>query len=261
MTDVSLLAAGAVLLQSDTNGDLHPCTYFSHTFIAAEKNYNIYNQELLAVILTLVEWKHYLQGMSHPITVVTDHKNLSTLRTLKSCLTNKPDGHYFYKTLTSSGKSCQEPRWPPLMPYHNGTMWTLSWIIWTPPSFHPPLSLTLLILPLPATSNLPPPLTPLSYTLLPIYLTTLLYFLVHPLLIGILTTDTCTTRVTCMFHHLLNLCYSIPFIFLPSQVTSDASAPKPLWKETFGGQVCPHSSTASYEDVPFVNKTRSELIQ
>jgi hypothetical protein len=77
---VSLLAAGAVLLQSDTNGDLHPCTYFSHTFIATEKNYNIYNQELLAVILTLVEWKHYLQGMSHPITVVTDHKNLSYIK-------------------------------------------------------------------------------------------------------------------------------------------------------------------------------------
>jgi hypothetical protein len=36
MTDAFLLAAGAILLQEDTNMDLHPCTYFSKTFIAAE---------------------------------------------------------------------------------------------------------------------------------------------------------------------------------------------------------------------------------
>ena len=29
MTDASLFAAGAILLQNDTNSDLHPCTYFS----------------------------------------------------------------------------------------------------------------------------------------------------------------------------------------------------------------------------------------
>ena len=36
MTDASLLAAGAVLMQPDTSGDLHPCAYFSKTFSAAE---------------------------------------------------------------------------------------------------------------------------------------------------------------------------------------------------------------------------------
>ena len=44
---------------------------------AAERNYNIFDQELLAMIHALTEWKHYLQGTGHPITVVTDHKNLS----------------------------------------------------------------------------------------------------------------------------------------------------------------------------------------
>ena len=28
--------AGAILLQADTNGDLHPCTYFSRTFLPAD---------------------------------------------------------------------------------------------------------------------------------------------------------------------------------------------------------------------------------
>ena len=43
MTDASLLAAGAVLMQLDEAGDLHPCAYFSKTFSAAKHNYDIYD--------------------------------------------------------------------------------------------------------------------------------------------------------------------------------------------------------------------------
>lgn len=59
MTNASLFAAGTVLLQDDTNGDSypcaypHPCAYFSKLFIPAQCNYNIYDCELLAIILTL----------------------------------------------------------------------------------------------------------------------------------------------------------------------------------------------------------------
>jgi len=42
MTNASLVASGAVLMQKDGNGDLHPCTYYSKTFAPAERNYNIY---------------------------------------------------------------------------------------------------------------------------------------------------------------------------------------------------------------------------
>ena len=80
MTDASLFAAGAVLLQDDPNGDSHPCAYFSKTFIPAEQNYDIYDRELLAVILALDEWKQYVQGTSHPVTIITDHKNLSYIK-------------------------------------------------------------------------------------------------------------------------------------------------------------------------------------
>ena len=80
MSDASLLAAGTVLMQKDTNGDLHSCTYFSKTFSLAEWNYDIYDRELLAVILALSEWKHYLQETSHPVSVITDHKNLSYIK-------------------------------------------------------------------------------------------------------------------------------------------------------------------------------------
>ena len=36
ITDASLLTAGAVLMQPDVAGDLHPCAYFSKTFSIAE---------------------------------------------------------------------------------------------------------------------------------------------------------------------------------------------------------------------------------
>ena len=67
-------------MQADENSDLHPCAHFSHTFSSAQRNYDIYNCELLAVILALEEWHQYLQGTAHPITIITDHKNLSYIK-------------------------------------------------------------------------------------------------------------------------------------------------------------------------------------
>ena len=80
MTNASLLATRAIQLQADTNGDLHPCAYFSRIFLPAEHNYDIYDWELLAAILALTEWWQYVQGMSHPITIIMDHKNLSYIK-------------------------------------------------------------------------------------------------------------------------------------------------------------------------------------
>ena len=76
MTDASLTAFGGILMQKDSNRDLHPCAYHSATFSLAERNYDIYNRELLAVIQALKEWHHYLMGIEHPVTIITDHKNL-----------------------------------------------------------------------------------------------------------------------------------------------------------------------------------------
>ena len=76
MTDASLTASGGILMQKDSNGDLHPCAYHSATFSPAERNYDIYNRELLTVIQALKEWCHYLTGTEHPVTIITDHKNL-----------------------------------------------------------------------------------------------------------------------------------------------------------------------------------------
>jgi hypothetical protein len=61
-TDASAFASGAVLMQKDDNGLLHPCGYLSRTFSPTEQRYQIYDHELLALIRALVEWKVYLEG-------------------------------------------------------------------------------------------------------------------------------------------------------------------------------------------------------
>ena len=80
MTNASLSASGGVLIQKDDNGDLHPCTYLSQTFTAAKRNYDIYNWELLAIMHALDHWHHYLQDTTYPVTLLTDHKNLTYFR-------------------------------------------------------------------------------------------------------------------------------------------------------------------------------------
>ena len=55
MTDALLTASGAVLMQLNTNGDMQPCGYLFQTFSPAEQNYDIFDQELLAVICSLEE--------------------------------------------------------------------------------------------------------------------------------------------------------------------------------------------------------------
>jgi len=79
-SDASLYATGAVLSQIDGNGDRHPCSFISKTFSPAERNYEIYDRELLAIICALSEWHHYIQGSAHTTVVHSDHKNLTYFR-------------------------------------------------------------------------------------------------------------------------------------------------------------------------------------
>ena len=76
-TDASKYATGAVLTQLYSNGDRHPVSFISRTFSPAERNYEIYDCELLAIIRVLEEWRHYIQGSPHTTVVLSYHKNLT----------------------------------------------------------------------------------------------------------------------------------------------------------------------------------------
>ena len=46
-------------------------------------NYNIYNKELLAIVIALKEWRAFLQGIIDLFVVKTDYKNLTGFLTIK----------------------------------------------------------------------------------------------------------------------------------------------------------------------------------
>ena len=53
-----------------------PVVYLSKSLNEIEKNYKIYNKEMLVVIRGLENWKHLLEDIKFKFKVQTDHKNL-----------------------------------------------------------------------------------------------------------------------------------------------------------------------------------------
>lgn len=83
--DASDSRVGAVLSQrSPKDNKVHPCAFFPRRLSPAEQNYDVGNQELLAVVLALEEWRHWLEGSQHPFLVWTDHKNFAYLQSAKT---------------------------------------------------------------------------------------------------------------------------------------------------------------------------------
>ena len=78
-TDASGFGLGAVLLQ-----DGRPIAYEGRGLTPAEKNYHTGEQELLAIVYALIKFRCYLEGASHPVTVITDHQPLTYLPTKSS---------------------------------------------------------------------------------------------------------------------------------------------------------------------------------
>ena len=80
--DGSGIATGAVLSQvSRADGKLHPIAFLSKSLSEAERNYEIHDAEMLAIIQALESWRHFLEGAKHPFEIWTDHKNLEYFRT------------------------------------------------------------------------------------------------------------------------------------------------------------------------------------
>ena len=73
----------AAILSMVTDDGVHLLAFLSRTFTAPELNYNVYNKELLAIYEAFHAWRHCLEGSSHPIDVITDHKNLKYFSTTK----------------------------------------------------------------------------------------------------------------------------------------------------------------------------------
>ncbi|KAG8929440.1 hypothetical protein FRC01_004339 [Tulasnella sp. 417] len=75
-TDASGYAYGAVLSQTADDGKTHPVAYMSKSMTPAERRYDIYDKEMLAIVRAFKYWRHYLEGGKFPIRILTDHKSL-----------------------------------------------------------------------------------------------------------------------------------------------------------------------------------------
>jgi RNase H-like domain found in reverse transcriptase len=75
--DASQYATSAILWQEDDKGKKRAISYDSSTLSDTERNYPIYDRELLAMIHSLENWRYLLAGTKDPVRVLSDHKNLT----------------------------------------------------------------------------------------------------------------------------------------------------------------------------------------
>ncbi len=82
-TDVLDYALTAILSIVNKDNKVHLVAFHSHTFTAAELNYDTHDKDLLAIFEAFKIWWHYLEGPAYPINIVMDHKNLEYFSTTK----------------------------------------------------------------------------------------------------------------------------------------------------------------------------------
>jgi len=79
--DASDYIIGRVLSTKCEDRKLRLVAFISKSLNATERNYEIHNKEMLAVIRCLEAWRHYLEGAKLKFEIWTDHKNLQYFMT------------------------------------------------------------------------------------------------------------------------------------------------------------------------------------
>jgi len=74
--DMSDFAMGGVLSMKCEDEKWRPVAYISKSLNEAEKNCEIHDKEMLAIIQCLEAWRHFLEGVKDWFEIWTDHKNL-----------------------------------------------------------------------------------------------------------------------------------------------------------------------------------------
>ena len=73
--DASDHAIGGILSQ-EQDGKWKPIAFLLRIIQPAEKNYKIYNKELLEIVEALTKWRQYLLDVLETFEIWTDHENL-----------------------------------------------------------------------------------------------------------------------------------------------------------------------------------------
>ena len=86
----------------------------SKVFSDVERNYKIYDKEMLAILLVLGEWQQYLVGTSEDFEIWTDHQNLQYFQKPQKLNRRQARwmtelGEYHFKLLHKLGKTHIKP--------------------------------------------------------------------------------------------------------------------------------------------------------
>ena len=68
------------VLSQEQEGKWKLIVFLSRTIQPAERNYKIYNKELLAIVKALAKWQQYLLDIMEPFEIWMDHENLKYFR-------------------------------------------------------------------------------------------------------------------------------------------------------------------------------------
>ena len=74
--DTSDYAMGGVLLIEGEDGKWRPVAFLFKSLNETERNYEIHDKKMLAIIRGLENWRHLLEGVQFRLEIWTDHKNL-----------------------------------------------------------------------------------------------------------------------------------------------------------------------------------------
>ena len=99
-------------MQQQDSQDWRPLAFISQSLSAPERNYEIYDKEMLAIIRALEEWRHILWSQQQPFEIWSDHKNLEYWRTARNLTRRQARwaltlSEYNFKIVHKLGKSQQ----------------------------------------------------------------------------------------------------------------------------------------------------------
>jgi len=102
----------------------HPVAFYSKSLSPVERNYEIHDKEMLAIICVLEEWRHFLEGAQHLVAIWMDHQNLEyfmTAKKLNRCQAHWSLylAHFDFKLIHHPGRSMGKPDVLLQRPDHN----------------------------------------------------------------------------------------------------------------------------------------------
>jgi len=109
-TDASGFAIAGILNQYSVFGVLRPVCLYTRMCPPADQNSVTYDRELLAIVETLKQWRHHLEGANYKVLFGAIRKISNTSNNPNYCPDDKPDGRKFFRIMTLSSSTWKAGR-------------------------------------------------------------------------------------------------------------------------------------------------------